>query len=300
MENDIVVPTKPIFYRRFVDDIYNRRKKNIEDKLYQSLNSYHKNIKLTIEVSPTKFLDTYLCNKNGVYITQVHRKETKIPTHWSSCIPKRYKRNSIKIDLYRAKRIATDFNKEVKNINKKFIKADYPKAFINSVITQFNREEVNKETVEEDEPLIPPDFFEVEKPFQLLYLPYCEKNEAKSKDFIKKFHQFTNNSYRIAISWKTRKISSLFSLKDKNLYPSYKIYYGKCKHCGEDYVGETERNCLTRWREHNDPTHKSEPARHINSHVEHEFEWSIICHASDKKHLRKNLEALFIGVIKPS
>ena len=51
MEGDIVVPTKPIFYRRYVDDIYNRRKKNTEDKLYQSLNSYHKNIKLTIETN---------------------------------------------------------------------------------------------------------------------------------------------------------------------------------------------------------------------------------------------------------
>ena len=26
MENDIVIPTKPIFYCRYVDDIYNRRK----------------------------------------------------------------------------------------------------------------------------------------------------------------------------------------------------------------------------------------------------------------------------------
>ena len=49
---------------------------------------------------------------------------------------------------------------------------------------------------------------------------------------------------------KQKKNSSLFSLKDKNLYPSYRIYYGKCKHCGEDYIGETKRNCITRWREH--------------------------------------------------
>ena len=27
MESDIVIPHKPLFYRRFVDDIYNRRKK---------------------------------------------------------------------------------------------------------------------------------------------------------------------------------------------------------------------------------------------------------------------------------
>ena len=185
MENDIVVPTKPVFYRRFLGYIYNRGKKNIEEKLYHSLNNYHKNIKLTIEVSPTEFLDTHLFNQNGTYITQVHRKESKTPTHWSSCIPKRYKRNSIITDLHRAKRIATDFNKEVKIIRNKFIKADYPRGFINNVIKQFNQDQLHNEITEEDEPLIPPDFFEIEKPFHLLYLPYREKNEAKSKDFIK-------------------------------------------------------------------------------------------------------------------
>ena len=41
MENDIVIPTKPLFYRRYVDDICNRRKKNIDDSLFKALNSYH-------------------------------------------------------------------------------------------------------------------------------------------------------------------------------------------------------------------------------------------------------------------
>ena len=59
MENDTALPTKRAFHRRFVDDIYNKRKKNTEGKLCHSLNNYHKNIKLTIEVSATKFLSTY-------------------------------------------------------------------------------------------------------------------------------------------------------------------------------------------------------------------------------------------------
>ena len=75
MENDVFVTTKPVFYCRFVDDIYNRRKKNTEDKLYYSLNNYHDKIELTVEVSPTKFSDTHLFNQNGTYITQVHGKE---------------------------------------------------------------------------------------------------------------------------------------------------------------------------------------------------------------------------------
>ena len=63
MENDIAVSTKPILYRRCVDDIYNRRKKNFDDSLLKALNSFHKNIKLTFEINPIKFLDTHLHNK---------------------------------------------------------------------------------------------------------------------------------------------------------------------------------------------------------------------------------------------
>ena len=60
MDNDIVIPLKPTFYRRFVDDIINRRKKNVPDEL----DNYSWNIKLTIEISPTKFFDTQLVNLN--------------------------------------------------------------------------------------------------------------------------------------------------------------------------------------------------------------------------------------------
>ena len=89
MERDVVLPFNPVFYRRYVDDIYNRRKINKKDDLYEALNKYHENIKLTVEKSPSKLLDTKLLINNGIYETQLYRKETKIPTHWSSNIPKR-------------------------------------------------------------------------------------------------------------------------------------------------------------------------------------------------------------------
>ena len=46
MENDVAIPLKPIFYRRFVEYIINRRKKNVPDELFFKLNNYHQNIKL--------------------------------------------------------------------------------------------------------------------------------------------------------------------------------------------------------------------------------------------------------------
>ena len=58
MERDIILPLKPKFYRRFLDDTYRRRKKNELDELFSKMNSYHPNINLTIEINPSKFLDT--------------------------------------------------------------------------------------------------------------------------------------------------------------------------------------------------------------------------------------------------
>ena len=55
MENDVVISSKPIFYCRFVDDIYSRRKLGNND-LFDQLNNYHPNIKLTTEVKHCKKL----------------------------------------------------------------------------------------------------------------------------------------------------------------------------------------------------------------------------------------------------
>ena len=50
MEEDIVVPLKPHFHKRYVNDTYLRRKKNEPDSLFEKLNSYHPNMKFTIEI----------------------------------------------------------------------------------------------------------------------------------------------------------------------------------------------------------------------------------------------------------
>ena len=56
MENDVVIPSKPIFYHRFIDDIYSRRSFG-DNALFDRSNSYHPNSELTIEVNPSRFLE---------------------------------------------------------------------------------------------------------------------------------------------------------------------------------------------------------------------------------------------------
>ena len=131
MENDVVIPSKPIFYCRFFDDIYSRRKLG-DNVLFDQLNSYHPNIKLYIEVNPSKFLDTKLANINGTYKFNVYRKNTKLTSPWTSRFPKHYKQNTINGDLHHSKRISSNFDKEIPLTKEKFMKADYPLRFINS------------------------------------------------------------------------------------------------------------------------------------------------------------------------
>ena len=81
METDVAHPLKPLLYSIYVDDIYNRHKKDEFNEVFYALNNNQENIKLTIELSPSKFFDTQLVNVVGKYITKVHKKENKIPIH---------------------------------------------------------------------------------------------------------------------------------------------------------------------------------------------------------------------------
>ena len=93
------------------------------------------------------------------------------------------------------------------------MKADYPLRFTNSVTNHFQKvkERGDKSFI------IPPSLFEFIKLFMFVEIPYCELNEIKLKHFSTKFHKFTNNSFRMVITRKTRNIRSLFPLKDKIL-----------------------------------------------------------------------------------
>ena len=75
---------------------------------------------------------------------------------------------------------------------------------------------------------------------------------------MKKFHHFTKNNVDIAIIWETKKIKTLFRLKDEELYPACKILLAKYN---------------KKWPEHDNPNKGSETARHLHKHIIHVFTW---------------------------
>ena len=140
MEEDIVAPMKSHFYKEYVDDTYIQRKKNEPDSLLEKLNSDHPNIKLTIERNPKKFLDTEIIRRGFEIETKVYNTSKKLPVHWSSKIPTRYKHNTVVGELHRAARIANNFNFEVKRITKKLLSAGFHKNFIRNTIEYFSKD----------------------------------------------------------------------------------------------------------------------------------------------------------------
>ena len=132
-----------------------------------------------------------------------------------------------------------------------------------------------------------------------LEIPYCKRNEDETKKLINKLTFFTQGHYRFCIVWRTRKIHSLFKLKDKTNHPSSVVYYGTCTSCKSAYVGESARNFSIRQAEHEDTRKFSEPARHSASHPGHTFQWKILAFASSWI-LRRTLETIFIAKLRPN
>ena len=73
IEKNVAKPTKLQFYKRFLDDIINKRYKNQPDNLFQAPISNHPKMKYTID--PDIFLDTKIIQKNSIVTTEVNQKD---------------------------------------------------------------------------------------------------------------------------------------------------------------------------------------------------------------------------------
>ena len=85
--------------------------------------------------------------------------------------------------------------------------------------------------------------------------------------------------------------------KDKVQHLSCVIYKGVCS-CGADYIGETIRKVQIRWNEHESGI--SECFKHLQEHLRHGFQWSVLSIAPRNTFKWKILEAYFIKIMVAS
>ena len=90
-----------------------------------------------------------------------------------------------------------------------------------------------------------------EKQLQLTYVSQI-KMDIFLKIFCEKLEFYTNGKAKFNIIWVTRKIKSLFKIKDNVKHLSCVFYQGICS-CGNNYIGETIRNAVTRIDQHKQP-----------------------------------------------
>ena len=196
--------------------------------------------------------------------------------HYSK-VPLQYKQNVILGELHRAKIIGSDFNYEVSKIFKKFIRAGYSSKFISNQLEKF--------MFSKNDFLIPKWMFE-ERINVHMKLPFCPKNEKVIRKYLDTNEEFTGFRIKVTYSWITTKVRSLFPIKNKMSHHHHVIYKGVCS-SENTYIGETKRNSVVRWNEHESLSGTSEPSKHLASNPTHQFTWKILEKASSNMRKKK-------------
>ena len=127
----------------------------------------------------------------------------------------------------------------------------------------------------------------------VINLPLSNNNEHFSKKNWETLEFYRNGKVKFNIIWATRKIKSLFTIKDKDKHLRFVIYKGICS-CGNNYIGETIRNAVTRIDEQEQPNSKSESSKHLKNNPGHKFDWMILSRAPSHRLKWKILGANFI------
>ena len=137
---------KPVFYRRYVDDIFVLFSSlDQAEKFKKYLSSKHPNINFSLEKENEgrlSFLDVNIFREKGKFVTNVYRKKTFscVYTNFDSFIPETYKTGLIKSLLFRCFNLCSDFvefHHEIDILKGILYKNSYPRDFVDKCIKDF-------------------------------------------------------------------------------------------------------------------------------------------------------------------
>ena len=102
-------------------------------------------------------------------------------------------------------------------------------------------------------------------------IPFSHKNGHFSKRFCDNLEFYTNGRVKFNTIWVTRKIKSLFNIKDNVKHLSCVVYQEICS-CGNNYMGNTIKKAVTRIDGHEKPNVKLVPSKHLKNNPAHQFD----------------------------
>lgn len=243
---------KPIFYRRYIDDIFVMFTSGDHVELFADfMNKCHPNIKFTFEKEENKimpFLD-FEFSRNGTQIeSSVYRKPTftGVYTHFESLIPIQYKRGLILTLLFRIFNICSNMKivvREIEKLKDILCKNRYPLKFIDKCIYIFFEKIYTRK----------PPLITVKKKELFLVLPFLGKQSLELKHKLENLFKKTLPFCHLRIVFNSNKrLSNWFTFKDQipRHLMSHQVYKFECTGCDSSYVGLAERHTFVRISDH--------------------------------------------------
>ena len=303
---------KPVYYRRYVDDIFVLFKSHDHLLHFRNyLNSKHQNISFSFECESNNkmsFLDVEISREQGKFKTTIYRKPTfsGVYTHFDSFLPNTYKFGMIYTLAYRCFRICSNwtlFHNELQQLKEIFRKNEYPESFVDNCFRKF------LDNAYQTKQKLPT----AEKKTLTLVLPYLGVVSLQTRTKLQQALKGVLNCCKLRVIFKTQyKLSSVFRFKDcvpKEL-TSGVIYKFQCGLCNETYYGETVRHLDVRSGEHigiSPLTNKKVKAKESSikdhllfcNHTPSLDDFSVLAH-EDNKYRLEIKESLLIKRDKPS
>ena len=256
--------SQPIFYRRYVDDVFAIfRSEQDRDLFFNHLNAAHANLSFTMEMANVQthslpFLDVEVSiMESNKFTTKVYRKptHTNVIINYRAITPDKWKRSLLQLLLSRAKKLSSTrqlFYEEVENIRETFKANGYPADFVETGVSSFLKtSDVRAAAADADDSAIT----------AYLVLPYIGKCSTRLHRKISMVMQ--EHGIRTLRAFRTTKVESYFSLKTKipYLFKNDVVYKFVCSCDGNtQYYGETERHFFQRIKEHCTPSATSNSA----------------------------------------
>ena len=314
--NDCPVQFKPLYYRRYVDDIFLMfQNKSQVLKFLRYMNSRHQNIRFTVEEEENgslSFLDIKITRNGDKLMTSIHRKKTfsGVYLNYDSFLPRDYKRGLISTLLYRAYTLCSDYNsihEEISKLKTIWQKNNFPLSFIDRCVKKF----FDKLFVKRKTPAQASN-----KKEAMICLLFLGKISIQVKKKLRQiFREVAPNIHPRIVFKSPNRLRNSFSFKDKlpqNL-DSMLLYKFTCNACNCVYIGETKRHYQVRAYEHlgvsilieNLLSYNENSATAVRQHC-HDCDhpasmdnFQVVGHANNKFHLRLK-ESLLTGVVKPT
>ena len=243
---------KPVFYRRYVDDIFVLFSSlDQAEKFKKYLSSKYPNINFSLEKENEcclSFLDVNIFREKGKFVTNVYRKKTfsGVYTNFHSFILETYKTGLIKSLLFRCFNLCSDFVKfhhEINILKGILYKNSYPRDFVDKCIKEFWNRVLTRKVVVST----------VRKKDLMIVLPYLGKLSFQIRTRINRVMRNKLLHCNLRIVFQTKcKVINFLTFKDKIpvFLRSGIVYKLKCGGCNATYYGKTKRHFKIRMCEH--------------------------------------------------